>query len=470
MRINMLLEELINIAKKTKTDFALSMNMTPSGLSKILTGKRVPSMKERKAFTKQTASYFAEAIYSPGCYLKLETLFPVIYDFESQDELQTFLSSAIAYALDVVFTEENSLNLSYTDRGMYYLGRKPVLNQLCVILSDQIVGRPDEPLEIFASLPLLEPAYSKMFQRFRLLESGSFNNVVLNYYFDDRLINGANGIGASELLLFITKLQKHFDLNFYEVTHGTDCFLLLKGKFLLLFNTQIDGTPLLIPIRHKSYLTVFYNSLVKKGAKKISYSKSEAIRFLEENPQFITGLQDNGIDCVYNFMSIGYLLEKQELEATGGNPIVCDAMLKLFNCILSQKTSFIVSIATMERFTSLGKAIVPLIGAIPFSPKLRVDYLRRFNEYLSEGSYDKMKIVDSELSNVVALSSQSLCLIYTMNDTFERERIHAFQSARLNSLLHSEIVGGNHVITDFSMELWHAYQDELTHASLDPNG
>lgn len=37
MRTGVLLEELINIAKIPKTDFALSMNMTPSGLSKILT-------------------------------------------------------------------------------------------------------------------------------------------------------------------------------------------------------------------------------------------------------------------------------------------------------------------------------------------------------------------------------------------------------------------------------------------------
>lgn len=47
MGIGILLEELIDIAQTSKTDFAISMNMTPSGLSKILTGKRLPLFREK---------------------------------------------------------------------------------------------------------------------------------------------------------------------------------------------------------------------------------------------------------------------------------------------------------------------------------------------------------------------------------------------------------------------------------------
>ncbi|WP_349948745.1 hypothetical protein ABFV83_10120 [Lacrimispora sp. BS-2] len=42
MKTGKLLEELIEIAQSPKTDFAISMNMTPSGLSKILKGRRLP--------------------------------------------------------------------------------------------------------------------------------------------------------------------------------------------------------------------------------------------------------------------------------------------------------------------------------------------------------------------------------------------------------------------------------------------
>ena len=48
-----LLVKLIDIARIPKTDFALNMHMTPSGLSKILTGKRLPNLKEKKTLAER---------------------------------------------------------------------------------------------------------------------------------------------------------------------------------------------------------------------------------------------------------------------------------------------------------------------------------------------------------------------------------------------------------------------------------
>ncbi len=136
MNMSSLLEKLIIVSKRNKTDFALSMNMTPSGLSKILTGGRLPNVKDRHSFTEKAAGYFAEAIYGHGCYLKLAEVFPFSYEFRTRDELRYFFLAAIEYALDQDLTVENSVNLSYSDRGFYYLGRRSVLNNLCVLLSD----------------------------------------------------------------------------------------------------------------------------------------------------------------------------------------------------------------------------------------------------------------------------------------------------------------------------------------------
>ena len=80
--VGILLNELVTIAKTSKTDFALHMNMTPSGLSKILTGKRLPMLKEKWEFCNQAANYFSQHIYSRNCYLKLQRIFPIIYDFD----------------------------------------------------------------------------------------------------------------------------------------------------------------------------------------------------------------------------------------------------------------------------------------------------------------------------------------------------------------------------------------------------
>ncbi|HBD00533.1 MAG TPA: hypothetical protein DC053_16135, partial [Lachnoclostridium sp.] len=84
MKTGKLLEDLIDIAQTPKTDFAISMNMTPSGLSKILKGGRLPFLKEKRVFSRQAAAYFAEVLYGHGCYLKFMHIFPVLYDFSSR--------------------------------------------------------------------------------------------------------------------------------------------------------------------------------------------------------------------------------------------------------------------------------------------------------------------------------------------------------------------------------------------------
>lgn len=466
MKINFLLEELIDISKKQKTDFALSMNMTPSGLSKILTGKRLPNMKERKNFTKEAAEYFAEAIYAPGCYWKFESIFPVIYDFESKNDLESFLTYAIEYALDNDFTEENNINLDYAERGKYYLGKRPVLSLICIILSDYTVNYSDNTLELYVSTPLLDSSYYKIFQKIILTGHDKFKNVVLNYFFDKNLLNGLNNTCLSDLLSLIARLQKYFHINLWETTGYSSPFLLLKNHVLLLFNMQSNGIPLLAPIYHKSYLVIFYNNIMKKDTKKISYNREEAIRFLENNPQHFTELLDQGVDSVYNFISIGYLLEKRELEAAEGSTLACEYIWRFFNDILSKEATFVVSISAMEKFITFGKAIVPLIGTVYFPPKQRTSYLQRFNSYLSEDSYGKVKIIGSDLSNIAVFCFQDFSLLYTIDDAYENETLHVFETDRIKSLLYNETVKNNMSSMDFSADLWNAYQEELINAEL----
>ena len=126
MRTGPLLEELIRIAQISKTDFAISMHMSPSGLSKILTGKRLPSPREKRMFGKQAANDLANAIYCDNCYLKFKNIFPVLYDFTSKYELAMFLADAIGYALDRDFSAQNGENTNYPDREFSFLGEKTI--------------------------------------------------------------------------------------------------------------------------------------------------------------------------------------------------------------------------------------------------------------------------------------------------------------------------------------------------------
>lgn len=462
MRINILLEELIDIANISKTDFALSMNMTPSGLSKILAGKRIPIFKERRQFTRQAATYFAEAIYTTGCYLKLANIFPVLYDFKSVDELRSFFTCAIEYALDHDFLIDNNVNLSYTERGIFFWTEKNVLNILCVTLSDNIIKNTDTSLEFFSTLPLVNPIYARIFQRIRIANPNKMKNLVLNYFFNSTFLDGDHQSSQS-LLTFIMFAQRYFDLNFWNMESVVEQpFLLLKGHVLLLFNIQIDGTPLITPIYHKGYLTIFLDSLMKKNIKKISYNKEESIAYLREHPKFLPQLLNSGIDSVYNFITVGYLLQKSEIKSLKTVPGIYEPIFALLNGILTRKTTFTVSVATMERFVDTGRAIVPLLGVVHLTPEERIPYLQRFNAYLNKDRFEKVKIVESELSNIVLLTAQGLGIIYTIDDKLQNEKVHFFDNPHITDLLSNQILSKYKQTLTFSPELWDAYQEQLT--------
>jgi hypothetical protein len=463
MKTGKLLEELIDIAQTPKTDFAISMNMTPSGLSKILKGGRLPFLKEKRAFSRQAAAYFAEVLYGHGCYLKFMHIFPVLYDFSSRYELEMFLAYAIEYAFDKDFDEENNGNMGYPDREASFLGKKTILNMFCVLVSDHILVNHDIPLEFYSTIPFFDQSYSDIFQRIKISSSQKRERAAFNHFFDMSAIEASASDNNTDLLSAIVEAQKYVDLNLWKATKEMNhTFLLLKGQFLLLFSLQLDGMPLMTFVSHKGYINVFFNSLVKKDAKKISYSGREASAALEADPTILPRQMGRHVDAVYNFISIGYLVEEKDLEPVNGREVSKRAILELFHRILDKETTFFVTVDAMLGFCSTGKAIVPLFGAIDFPPEKRIPYLQRFNTFISDKSSDKVRIINSERPKAAIFCLQGLNLIYIIDHDYKTEKIHCFETNLFNDILSREASGNTMKLLDFSPDLWLAYLDEMS--------
>lgn len=467
MKFGRLLEKLINIAQIPKTDFSIGMNMTPSGLSKILTGKRLPSLKEKKFFSKQASHLFAEAIYCQGCYLKFIDLFPIIYNFNSESELQMFLAYAIEYAWDQDFDAERDENTDYPDAEKSFLGRKKVLNMFCVITSDSIVSNRTS-IEFYSTLPLFSQLYSDIFHRIKIAGMTQYERPVFNHFFDMSVWEASFDNCNIDIFTTITEAEQNVDLNLWEITKMIDSsFLLLKGQYLLLFSIQMDGTPLMTLITHKSYLSVFFDSITKKDALKISYNRDEAVKFLEKNPSFIAGLIDRHIDAVYNFTYIGYLVQEEELEKVKGSKAAKQGMLDLFRSILSRDTAFFVTLDAMTEFYSSGKVIVPLVSTIDIAQDDRVPYLQRFNKFINENDQNKVRILYKELPKMAALCLNGLSLIYLKAPKYETEKIHCFESDFIGNIFAAETSSGSTKILELSSELWDIYINGLSKDSVD---
>ena len=463
MKTGKLLEELINISHTTKTDFAISMNMSPSGLSKILKGSRLPLLKEKGEFNRNAAAYFADALYGRSCYLKLIHIFPVIYDFNSRYELENFLSYALEYALDEDFDQENNGNLSSCNRKSSFIGNKTILNMFCVFVSNYIMGDHDMPMEFYSNIPFFDRAYSDIFPRIKISSTRKQESAVFNYFFSIPTIEASRSDYNIVIFSSIVKAQEYVDLNFWEITKEINCsFLFLKGQFLLLFSLPLDRTPLMILITDKSYLNIFSDALVKNEAKKISYSGREAAAALEADPSIFARLMDRHVDVVYNFIPIGYLVEENELESAEGREVSKRAILEFFHRVMDKETIFFMAVNAMFEFCSVGKAVVPLFGAIDFSPKERIQYLQRFNTLINDKSSDKIRALNGEQPKAAVICLQGLNVIYMIDQDYKNEKIHCFKTNLFQDIIGRQIAKHAIKVMEFSPELWQAYLNEAT--------
>jgi hypothetical protein len=463
MKTGKLLEELIDIAQTTKTDFAISMNMTPSGLSKILKGGRLPLLKEKGEFNRKAAAYFADALYGHSCYLKLIHIFPVIYDFNSRYELDNFLSYALEYAFDEDFDEENYGNLSLCNRKSSFMGNKTILNMFCVFVSNYIIGDHDMPLEFYSNIPFFDRAYSDIFPRIKISNSRKLERAVFNYFFNIPAIEASTSDYNIVLFSSIVKAQEYVDLNFWEITKEINCsFLFLKGQFLLLFSLPLDRVPLMTLVTDKGYLNIFSDALVKKEAKKISYSGREVAAALEIDPSILSRLMDKRVDVVYNFIPIGYLVREKDLESVEGRKVSKRAILEFLHRVMDKETIFFMAANAMFEFGTVGKAVVPLFGAIDFSPKERIQYLQRFNKLINDKSSDKIRALNGEQPKAAVICLQGLNVIYMIDQEYKNEKIHCFETNLFQDIIGRQIAKYAIKVLEFSPELWQAYLNEVT--------
>lgn len=93
------------------------------------------------------------------------------------------MAYAIEYELDKVLSTESNINLDYPERELGFLGKKTILNMFCVIVSDAIVHKGADPLELYSTLPLFNRYYADIFQRIKIVTSQKRKNVSFNHLF-----------------------------------------------------------------------------------------------------------------------------------------------------------------------------------------------------------------------------------------------------------------------------------------------
>ena len=188
--------------------------------------------------------------------------------------------SAIEYSLDKELTAETNDNADYSNKGLNFLGKRMVLNLLCIIVSDYFVSNPDIPLEFYSTLQFCNPLYADIFRRIRVPGLKPQKTISFHHFLDEARLEASRDKGNLDFFSNILKMQEYADLNLWDLSGSTEqSFLLLKGQFLLIFSIQLDGTFLMSLIKNKHYLKIFLNSLLKQGAKKSATAEAKRSLF-----------------------------------------------------------------------------------------------------------------------------------------------------------------------------------------------
>ena len=261
----------------------------------------------------------------------------------------------------------------------------------------------------------------------------------------------------------IHQLEQSFDLYFWE-SNSSDKqhYILLKKNCLLIFAALPDAAPTLKLIRNKNYLVRFLQFIDKSWGRKLSFNGEEARHLLDQDPALLTGLLDRGLQAVYNFVPVNYVLTAGEMAETGASPEERERMQNFLHAVIKSDADFYYSSAAVSEFSRSGKAIVPLTGLVSIPEERRVELLQRLEAEVNPEMRRRSRLIYTSMSNAAILCCQDMSLLYMINQDGSSEKIHFFLMKNVAEYLEEDYRRKQFRLVDYSKSRWQAYLDEVS--------
>lgn len=459
MSVGALLESLIAIARMSKSDFAQSVFLAPSALSLILSGKRLPSLAERKKFSGRAARALAAEIYGHNCHLKFSPIFPFLYEFVSPHELESFLQAAIEYALDMDLALANEQDPDYPEFGRVYIGDKTVLNMLCILLSDHVQRDMAVDLDFYSSFLQIPDDYSGIFNRLFITRENKAKRGI-NFHLEvdtDELASHLPYLG-SDRFSKVLWLENYADCYFWQIAPQTDShYLLLKDQLLILLERQLDGTRSMSVITHKTYLYNYFKFLQQRGLTQITFNRAEILDTINEEAHLFDILRTQPITSVYSFCPVGFWLTEDELGMIEPEPDVQQKLLETFHTVLAQDARIYSTIDSLNLTAKTGQIIVPLAGKLRLSQEQRKNYMDRIKRSVLADGQRKFRLMNSDISDLIIFNSPKYSIIFVIDHDFKREKYHILKSNLVEQVLEKMFEDQNLDSVTYSEEIWNSF-------------
>lgn len=418
MKTGDLLKSLLDIADINQKTFAENMITSQSMVSKIINGKTLINPNEEQAFSKRAARILAQATYEYNCYFKFVDVFPVILDFTSQDELERFLLNALRFTID----QDRMADDNYprvNDSTRHYSQMQQVLHMYCIICSDYLRSGDNTEIMLYSSLPLICDSDAEAFDRIRVTIPKRSRDITLYQLADPEIYEISSGIYRGNVLdkLFRLETVTDFYLRHTQLQEH-NYFFLLKDKFIILINKQLDGTHLLTFITNKSELNNLseYVKNIAFNAAHMSYSRENIQNFLNNPDNFHHSINSK----------IRALLQlAQEGPAISESKELLDQFL---NSVLQEESSLFISADALKSFLFTDQILKNLFDTDDLSLSDRIIGLKNLKDYMHRNKPVRIYVTSTPGSNMTILCQDGLSLVCLINPYSQDMKFHMVDS------------------------------------------
>lgn len=420
MNTGELLKSLLHISNMKQKTFADNVFASPSKISKIINGKLLVTTAETKSFSEQAARIFAEELYDNNCYYKFRDIFPIIFDFNSRYDLNDFLYSAFQYTI------EQDREAAGDPRGRshenkYYSGKQHILYMYCIILSDYLKRDRHELFESFSAMQQFFGYYAELLSKIIVLPPDMQREIIFHQFFDPDHLKTLAHEHKNNILMTIFETELYTDLYRYETKiDANKPFLLVKDKFIMLFDKQIDGTPQLTLIRNPSELDNFYKLIMNKtqDARCMTFNTDSIGEYLErEEAETDNLLVDEKIRV---FLSATPLEEKTNPED--------NRVESFYGKLLEDGTSIYMSADSLEAFLFRSEITIPFFSTVDLDLESRIEYLARIRDHLETIKPAPVYVINTPLNSLSLLINGDWSLVSLVHPLSKRVKYHIFDS------------------------------------------
>lgn len=463
MKTGDLLKSLLDQAEVSQKDFADSVYLSPSTISKTINAKIMIRPNDAESFSTQCSIILARALYEHDPANKLGKIFPAIPRFSSRHDLEYFLLLAFRYVIDLDHRTNDSAQ-SRINRSTFYAGGKNVLYMFCIILSDYLQRDygDAEDLVLYSSIPRFFGKYAAFIDQIQFFDKDNPQKTIIHQFFNPRRCELWSKDYSSDVLAATFQFARLAQVRFWrsDSESGTP-FLALWDEFVMLFGQQLDDSPTLTVVTNAHELERLheYITLMLSLAQLRSYDDDNIKDYLADIRDAGT---DAGINSVYRKLefllnlSFPSDLEVAEIE---------DRQRAFFDELLAGNVAIYLSTDLLQSFLFSPEDFVPIFAIADLSLEVRIKVLELMKNYIV-GKKAAVYIVNTPLKSLIIQSRDDLSLLTLLNPGSRKFEYHFFAGELmrpvLSKLLSAEIID----IGDYIDTLIYQTKTSLKHWSL----